>query len=202
MPRTMPATLGLHGEHGERQEGRAWVWLTLLTVVIRLFLKTSLSSCIQQMLTEHLFCASCCVRRARLAEFIVEWGIQRPQRTPMLSDQSHDESYKPEASVPCVCCKSRGRSSSPSITPPKISSLKTVLLGFKDVRRQLTFTAWLPCVRHDAEHLCINSRVLTHVILSTALPAIAPPEALLWTSSLPLQLTSAVAAFGGGVVLS
>lgn len=100
MPRTMPATLGLHGEHGERQEGRAWVWLTLLTVVIWLFLKTSLSSCIQQMLTEHLFCASCCVRRARLAEFIVEWGIQRPQRTPVLSDQSHDESYKPEASVP------------------------------------------------------------------------------------------------------
>lgn len=66
-------------------------------IIIGLFLKTPFNSLIQQMLIEHLFCASHCVRRARLnkplrvpdlVEFIVEWGIQTPQRTPMLSDQS------------------------------------------------------------------------------------------------------------------
>lgn len=81
----------------------------MLTIVIGLFLKTFFSPFIQQMLIEHLFCARHYVRCARpskpliapdLMEFMVEWGIQTQQHTPMLSDPSHDENYKGEANVP------------------------------------------------------------------------------------------------------
>lgn len=141
---------------GWKEGKRAWIWLTLLTIVIRWFLKTFLNSFTQQMFIEHLFCASHCVRYARLnkpLKSLTSWGSWSSG-----GDRYHNAHHYlirvmrtiKQNPVPRRHCKSKGRSSSPSIAIPKVRASETVV--HTKVQKGET-AAEIPCVQHYSKHM-------------------------------------------------